>query len=158
MAMLADRQPTPNAAPRFRTPPWTDGHAQRRQLEQRLPADHLARAIDRAVGRLDLAALRATYRGTGSPAHPPERLLRVVLYELRRGRHRPAAWHRDAREGEPVRWLLRGAVVARGCWYAFRDRVGPLLADLNRQEFALALLSRPSTAIPGFAARPLDAS
>jgi transposase len=139
MPILAGPRTANSACPRFRTPPWHDRHPACLDLEQRLAPDHLARTVDAAVARLDLAALRARYGGTGSEAHPPERLLRVVLYEMRRGQHRPADWHRDARECEPVRWLLRGAVVSRSAWYAFRDRVGPLLLDLNRQVLAQAL-------------------
>jgi transposase len=136
---------------RFRTPPWHDGHPAKRALEQRLDPDHLARSLDRLVGRLDLTALRAAYRGTGSDAHPPDRLLAVVLYELRRGRHRPAQWHLDARECDPVRWLLRGACVARSCWYAFRARVAPLLPGLNAQVLALAQAAGLTTATRGAA-------
>jgi transposase len=146
MPILAGPRPANNACPRFRTPPWHDTHPARLELEQRLAPDHLARILDQAVARLDLTALRATYGRTGSEAHPPERLLRAVLYEIRRGRPRPAEWHRDARECEPVRWLLRGAVVARSCWYAFRDRVAPLLPDLNAQVVAQALGAGLTTA------------
>jgi hypothetical protein len=139
MAILAG-QPTPSSArARFRTPPWHATDARKLDLEERLAPDHLARVIDQAVERLDLTALRATYGGTGSEAHPPEQLLRVVLYEIRRGRHRPAEWQCDAHECEPVRWLLRGSVVARSCWYAFRDRVAPWLDDLNQQVLAQVL-------------------
>jgi transposase len=147
MAILAASPSANTPRARFRTPPWHDTHPAKLDLEQRLAPEHLARLIDQAVDRLDLSALRASYGGTGSEAHPPERLLRVVLYELRRGQQAPAAWHRDARESEPLRWLLRGAVVARSCWYAFRDRVGPLLQDLNRQvlEQALAAGVTPAT-------------
>jgi transposase len=138
VCILPGRRAANSARPRFRTPPWHDDHPAKRELEQRLQPDHLARSLDLLVPRLDLTALRAAYRGSGSAAHPPDRLLRVVLYELRRGRHRPAQWHTDARECEPARWLLRGARVARSCWYAFRDRVAPLLLDLNAQVLALA--------------------
>ena len=138
MPIVAPRPPADSTRPRFRTPPWHDGHPAQLDLERRLDPDHLARELDRAVARLDLAALRATYGRTGSEAHPPERLLRAVLYEVRRGRHSPAAWHRDARECAPVRWLLRGLEVARSCWYAFRDRVAPLLDDLHTQLLAQA--------------------
>ena len=34
---------------------------------------------------------------------------------------------------------LRGSTVARSCWYAFRDRVAPLVPDFHRQVLALAL-------------------
>jgi transposase len=139
MPMVAAHSSAPRTRARLRTPPWHDHHPAKLDLEQHLAPDHLAWTIDEAVARLDLRALYARSGGTGSAAHPPERLLRVVLYELRRGRHRPSAWHQDAREYEPLRWRLRGAVVARSCWYAFRDRVAPLLEDLNRQVLAQAL-------------------
>jgi hypothetical protein len=72
-------------------------------------------------------------------AHSPALLLAVLLYEIRSGRHSPAQWDRDANECEPVRWLLRGSIVARSCWYAFRDRVAPLVPNFNEQVLALAL-------------------
>jgi transposase len=138
VSILPDAAGAGTTPGRFRTPPWHDDHPAKLDLEQRLAPDHLARALDLLVRRLDLTALRAAYRGTGSAAHPPDRLLAVALDELRRGRHRPAQWHTDARACEPVRWLLRGAGVARSCWYAFRDRVAPLLPALNAQVLALA--------------------
>jgi transposase len=151
MPMVVPHPPANTAPARFRTPPWHDTHPAKLDLEQRLAPDHLARIIDQAVARLDLAALRASYGGTGSAAHPPERLLRAVLYEVRRGRHSPAAWHVDARECEPVRWLLRGGVVSRSCWYAFRDRVAPWLPALNQQVLAQALAAGLTTATPAAA-------
>jgi hypothetical protein len=139
VVIVAGRR-TPNSVrSRFRTPPWHETHPAKLDIEQRLGPGHLARTFDRALARLDLGALYAAYGDTGSQAHPPVRLLAVVLYEIRRGRHGPAQWHRDACECEPVRWLLRGSVVARSCWYAFRDRVAPLLADFHQQVLALAL-------------------
>jgi hypothetical protein len=139
MTIVANRCGPRNASPRFRTLPWHDDHPNKLDLEQRLEADHLARSIDLAVSRLDLSVVYAAYAGTGSDPHPPDRLLAVILFECRRGRHQPAQWARDARECEPVRWLLRGLEVARSCWYAFRDRLAPLMADLNQQVLALAL-------------------
>jgi len=137
---MVGRKPRANTTtPRFRTLPWHDTHPSKLDLEQRLGPDHLARTIDAAVARLDLASLRAAYHGTGSAAHPPERLLGVVLYEMRRGRHSPAEWHHDARECEPVRWLLRGAKVARTCWYTFPDRIGSLLSGWHQQVLTQAI-------------------
>ena len=149
MPILAARRTKCSAPVRFRTPPWHDTHPAQLDLELRLAPDHLARTIDQAVERLDRAALRALYHDTGSEAHAPERLLRVVLYEIRRGRHCPAEWHRDAHECEPVRWLLRGAVVARSCWYAFRDRVAPVLSALHQQVLAQAQGAGLTTATRG---------
>jgi transposase len=128
---------TPRAC--FRPAPWHDDHPLRLEADRLLPADHLARQIDAAVDRLDLTALQRRYGGTGSDPCPPALLLRAVLYETRRGRPRPADWHRDATEALPVRWLLRGCTPARSVWYAFRDRLGPALDDLDRQVLALAL-------------------
>ena len=118
--------------------PWHLDHPDRLDLDRRLPPDHLARRIDGAVARLDLQPLRACYHGTGSPPHPPELLLRAVLYETYCGCHSPAQWHRDAHHGDPVRWLLNGVVPSRSAWYAFRDRVGPLLPALHQQVLAQA--------------------
>ena len=125
--------------PRFAAAPWPDDHPLRLELDRRLAPDHPARRIDRAVDRLDLSALRNGYRGVGSEAHRPEPLLKAVLYETRQGRCRPAQWVRDARESEPLRWLLRGCEPSRSCWYAFRDRVGPHLEEWNRQTLAAAV-------------------
>jgi transposase len=132
--------PDPNTPdPRFYDPPWHDDHPNKCDIERRLEPDHRARLIDEAVGRLDLSALRHSYGGTGSQAHPPEQLLRAVLYEVRNGYHSPAQWYRHARENEPVRWLLRGCEVARSCWYEFRDRLQPLLLELNQQPLVEAV-------------------
>jgi transposase len=125
--------------PRFAAPPWADDALPRLELGGRLDPDHLARRLDRAVDRLDLSALRDGYGGVGSEAYRPELLLKAVLYETRCGRPRPAQWRRDARESEPVRWLLRGGEPSRSCWYAFRDRLAPHLDDWNRQVLAAAV-------------------
>jgi transposase len=138
MTIVADPRSPNCARPRFRKPPWHDTHPAKLDIEKRLDPDHLARTCERAVDRLAVGPLYAAYGNTGSAAHPPARLLAVILYEVRRGRHTPAQWYLDARECEPVRWLLRGSLVARSCWYAFRDRVAPLLPDFHRQVLAQA--------------------
>ena len=137
MSIVASAAPAGSA--RFRTAPWPDDQPQRLDLDRRLAPDHLARQIDVAVARLDLRELCARYGGTGSAPYPPGLLLRVALYEARRGRHSPADWHRDAQECDPVRWLLRGCTPSRSCWYAFRDRAAAVLRALNRQPLAQAL-------------------
>lgn len=139
MSILPPPQPSDDPpALRFLTPPWPEDHPQRRDLQQRLPPVHLARQVEQAVQRLDLQPLRARYHGTGDPPYPPDLLLRAVLYETRLGRHRPCEWDKDARESEPLRWLLRGCVPSRSCWYAF-DRVGPILDELVARVLAEAI-------------------
>jgi transposase len=117
----------------FAPPPWADDDPRRLELAQRLPDDHLARRIEQAVARLDLRVLWQSYAGTGSLPHRPDLLLRAVLFETQRGQHSPATWRLDADESEPLRWLLRGCRPSRSCWYAFRDRVAPLLDEFHRQ-------------------------
>jgi len=123
----------------FVDPPWSEQTPEFQALDQRLSEDHLARAIARAVAELDMSDFLTSYVGSGSPPYPPVMLLRVVLYEMHLGKRSPAEWTRDARESEPVRWLLCGCEPSRGRWYAFRDRVGPWLLDWNRQVLAQAL-------------------
>jgi transposase len=138
MCIVVSPPPAANARARFVPVPWHDDHPDRLALDRPLACDHLARQIDAAVDRLDLGPLYDRYGGTGSPAYGPALLLRVVLYETRNGRHSPAAWHRAAAEDGPVRWLLRGYRPSRSVWYAFRDRLGPALDELNRQVLAQA--------------------
>lgn len=123
----------------FVDPPWSEQTPEYQALDQRLSEDHLARVIARAVAQLDMRDFLTSYVGSGSPPYPPEMLLRVLLYEMHLGKRSPAEWTRDARESEPVRWLLRGCEPSRGRWYAFRERVGPWLLDWNRQVLAQAL-------------------
>jgi transposase len=133
MPILPPAAPPDSARGRYATALWPDDHPDRLALGALLPPDHLARRIEAAVERLDLAPLYAAYAGTGSPPHDPALLLRAVLFETQRGHHSPAVWHRDASESGPVRWLLRGLLPGRSCWYAFRDRLAPLLPALNAQ-------------------------
>jgi len=151
MPNLAKPHATNNPRPRFRTPPWHDQHPALRDIEAALAPDHLARTIQQAVAQLDLQGLYASYANTGSAAHLPELLLAVVLFEMRRGHHCPAEWHLHANESNPVRWLLRGSVVARSCWYAFRDRLAPHVDDLNAQVLHAAVTSgiTPATRAAG---------
>ena len=116
MTTLSTRPARDTRPGRFAAPPWADDHPRRLDLDLRLAPDHLARQVDQAVAALDLSALYDAYAGTGSLACRPDLLLRGALYEVRRGRHSPADWWRDARENEPARWLLRGLTPSRSCW------------------------------------------
>jgi transposase len=108
-------------------------------LEACLGADHPARLIWRAVARLDPGRLWDCYKGFGSAAYQPLRLLAAVLYETHHGFHSPALWHRHARESLPVRWLLRGDTPSRTCWYNFRDRLDGALLALVQQTVKQAI-------------------
>lgn len=124
---------------RFATPPWTQESADWQALDQRLPADHLARRVERAVALLDLSPLFDSYLGVGKKALPPDLLLKAVLYEMQSKRPSPAQWAKDVRENEPVRWLLFGMEPSRARLYDFRDRLAPFLQEWNSQVLHVAL-------------------
>jgi transposase len=141
--MLPPRGPVIKPAPLspFALPPWTKTSCGFRRILKDLQnrkKEHLALKIDRAVDLLDLRPLRATYAGVGTDAHDPKLLLKAVLYEMHMGYHSPAKWYSHAFDNNPVRWLLRGLKPSRSSWYDFRDRVGPLLLEFNRQVLAMA--------------------
>src|SRR5581483_1080347 len=135
MASVSSDRPRRRTARRvrFRTPPLQPSSAEWRALDRRLAPEHLARVIARALARLDLSGLWSLYAGFGSPACPPHLLLGAVLFEIQRGHHGPAQWHRHATECAPLRWLLRGLAPSRSCWYQFRDRLSPALLGLAQQ-------------------------
>ena len=118
---------------RFAELPWDEQTPRWQEIDQSLPADHLARQINEVVEELDLAGLFATYSGRGSKALWPDLLLRLVLYEMQRGRLSPAEWFLDARENEPAQWLLFGMQPSRTALYEFFDRLQGFWDDWNEQ-------------------------
>jgi transposase len=124
---------------RFAAPPWTCESEEWLILDGRLPADHLARRVARAVALLDLRPLFDSYLGVGNKALPPDLLLKAVLYEMRSGRPSPAQWTKDAQECEPVRWLLFGLEPSRARFYDFRDRLAPFWLEWNAQVLHVAV-------------------
>jgi transposase len=146
-----DPAPRPNLPQRdrFAPPPWDRLSPQWLQIEDTLPADHLARVIDEAVDQLDLTALFASYAGVGSKAHRPDLLLKIVLYEMQTGHHSPDQWARDVRDRRSLQWLGFGITPSRTRFYAFRDRIGPGLEILNRQVLESAVVQGLTTARQG---------
>lgn len=145
--------PTPSRAGRFAPPPWDRHSPDWQRLDQKLPPDHLARQIDRAVDQLDLTALFASYGGTGSLAGRPDLLLKVVLFEVQRGRRSPAQWFENLLTDEACQWLAFGLCPSRSRLYAFRDRLGPLLDAWHNQllggAVTMALTPASQTALDG---------
>src|SRR5947209_4331077 len=137
------------ALERFAPPPWDHLSPQWLQIEDTLPADHLARVIDEAVDQLDLTALFASYAGVGSKAHRPDLLLKIVLYEMQTGHHSPDQWARDVRDRRSLQWLGFGITPSRTRFYAFRYRIGPGLEILNRQVLESAVVQGLTTARQG---------
>src|SRR5262249_57650033 len=80
------------ACPRWRTPPGDTDHPRWQVLDRDLPADHLARRIERLVATLDLRLLQASYAGLGRAAWPPAVLLPRPPSEVPTGRTPPPPW------------------------------------------------------------------
>ena len=70
--------------PRWISPPWTTASDRWLEIELDLPVDHRARRFAEIVAELDLTALVGSYAGLGSPAYPPELLVRLALFEIHR--------------------------------------------------------------------------
>jgi transposase len=88
---------------------------------------------------LGLEALRRTYCGRGSLPHRPELLLKLVLYEHSQGRPQPVQWFKDLKDSKAVQWLVFGMRPSQTTLYEFRDRVQPLLRELNQQVIRIAI-------------------
>ena len=84
-------------------------------------------------------ALRCTYSGRGSRPHRPDLLLKLLLYEYSQARVQPMQWSVDLRDNMAVQWLTFGMKPSLTTLYEFRDRVQPLLEDLNQQVVRTAI-------------------
>jgi transposase len=132
--MIGSRgRPAKAAMERFRPPPWTPSTLAWQTLDAQLEPDHLARLIDQGVRRLDLTALFRSYAGRGSRPARPDLMLKIVLFEIQRGRSSPAQWYQDTKENIALQWLGLGIRPARSVWYTFAVRVGPYLDGWNRE-------------------------
>ena len=131
--MIRESPPRAKIPVRFAQAPWTEETDLWRRLDEQLPYDHLAREIRDAMVRLDLQPLYQTYSSRGKAPHPPDLMLAIVLFELRRGHRQPIQWYRDTNESYPLWWLGFGIRPARSCWYEFRERAGAYVDTLNAQ-------------------------
>jgi transposase len=134
---------------RFAAPPWDPTSPERLAIDDDLPADHLARAIDEAVDRLDLTDLFASCAGVGSKPHRPDLMLKIVSDEIQTGHHSPGQWAEDTPDRRGLLWLGRGIKPSRSRCYAFRDRIGPRLLVWNRQVLQGAVAQGLTTARSG---------
>jgi transposase len=122
-----------------------------------LDADHPARIIDAFVNGLDRTTLQASYLGVGSPAHDPDLMLKMVLYEASRGRLSPAQWADDVPDSDALRWLGQGIRPSRSALYAFRDRLSKPVFEMHaqsvRQAIAEGLTAAESAVLDGTSVR-----
>jgi transposase len=132
------RRPRKRVKVRFAEPPWNERSDEWQILDQRVSADHPARAVVEAMKQLDLTPLYNLYFGTGSPPIRPDLMLTVVLIEIRAGRPRPSQWFCDTQENIVLQWAGFGIRPSRSVWYDFADRVAPLLEPWNAALLQLA--------------------
>ena len=147
--MIIDLTPHAKISTRFAAPPWTQQSERWRELDEKLPGDHLAREIREAMSHLNLEPLYRTYRGLGKVPHRPDLMLAIVFFELRRGQTKPSQWYRDTQENYPLLWLGLGIQPSRSSWYEFRHRTGPCLDSLNASLLHQALDNDLTTARRG---------
>jgi len=114
-----------------------------------LEHDHRARIVDAFVDGLDQTILEETYLGVGSLAHPPDLVLKIVLYEFVEGRLSPSQWHRDLKTSDALRWLGQGIRPSRSALYTFRDRLADPVFALHAQAVRQAIEEKLTTAHRG---------
>ena len=117
----------------FRSPAWDRQHPNWRQIDGRIPEEHLAHCIDEGVDNLDLRPLIRSYQGRGSPPWPPDLMLKIVMYEIATGTPSPAGWFRATRDSDTVKWLGFGIQPSRTICYDFWDRLAPYFDGWNAQ-------------------------
>jgi Transposase DDE domain len=129
----------------FQSPPWSSQSPAWLELDEDLEEDHLARLIDWGVDQLDLQPLVASFGRGGSKPYRPDLMLKIVLFEIQRGRSSPAQWFLDARENKVLHWLGLGIRPVRSVWYQFAFRIQRWLDDWNKAilAFAQKQLGRP---------------
>jgi transposase len=104
-----------------------------------LGADHRARLVDAFVNELDRTSLHATYLGVGSPAHDPDLMLKIALYETLEGHLSPAQWAKHVRDSDALRWLGHGIQPSRSSLYSFRDRLSQPIFEMHAQAIRAAI-------------------
>jgi transposase len=122
-----------------------------------LDVGHQARLINAFVNSLDRTSLEASYLGVGSPAHDPELMLKIALYETCQGHLSPAQWARHLRDSDALRWLCHGIQPSRTALYNFRDRLSQPVFEMHaqtiRQAIAEGLTAAENGVLDGTSAR-----
>ncbi len=108
-------------------------------LDERLPAEHLARFIAELVDEhLDLARIRAAdTEGRGEPSYDPRPMVRILLYGYATGLRSSRVIERKCVDDVPFRWLAAGAAPDYRAIARFRKRHLSALRHLFVQAFAL---------------------
>ena len=103
-----------------------------------VPVDHLARAVQRIVSRLDLSSVEVGYSSLGRHGHAPRRVLAVWVYASLIGTHHATKLARALETDAALRLLSGGHGISRSTLNEFRLRNGALFADCIAQTVAMA--------------------
>jgi hypothetical protein len=76
-------------------------------------------------------------------------MLKIALYQIQTGCHSPAVWAKDTIDRRCLLWLGFGIAPSRARWYAFRQRLGPLLDHFQGQILKWAVAQGLTTAEKG---------
>ena len=87
-----------------------------------LPKDHLARFVVDIVDQLDLSALSAQYRGSGSAAYHPALMLGLLIYGYATGVHSSRRIEAATHESIAFRYIAANAQPDHDSLCAFRKR------------------------------------
>ena len=109
------------------------------ELQAEFTEDTHVQAVNQVLQRVDPETLRQIYRGTGSRAYDPMRMLAVALYCILIGMASPARWFKQFRDSRPCQLLGRGITPSRSVCYEFRDRCGKCIDELHQQIIASAI-------------------
>ena len=74
-------------------------------LEDKVPADHLARYVSRVVDHLDTGDIEASYSELGRPGYYPKMLIKLLVYGYSMGIRSSRRIQRASREDVVFRWL-----------------------------------------------------
>ncbi len=74
-------------------------------LEDKVPGNHLARYIDRAIDEIDLRAIEAGYSELGCHAYHPRMLIKVIVYGYSIGLRSSRRLQKELREDVVFMWL-----------------------------------------------------
>lgn len=96
--------------------------------------------MDQLIDALDLTILEDCYRGSGSAAHRPDLMFKIVVLQTLDGRRSPAQWSVAVKENIAVQWICRGIKPSRSALYDFRNRLAEPIADLCAQAVRQAQL------------------
>jgi len=103
-----------------------------------VPEEHLARAVQRIVGRLDLSSVEAGYSSLGRHGYAPRNVLAVWVYASLIGIHHATKLARALETDAALRLLSGGHGISRSTLNEFRLRHGALFADCIAQTVAMA--------------------